>query len=166
MKVVFLGIGTNLGDRESNLKEAIAGIEKHIGRVINSSSVYETEPWGFKAEQEFLNIVVKVETELIPTDLLEAILVLEKKLGRIRSENQYSSRVIDIDILFYENEIINSEELRVPHPLLHERKFVLVPLCEIEPELVHPVLKKSVTWLLEKCEDKSNVYPPTPPRGG
>ena len=166
MKVVFLGVGTNLGDRETNLKEALAGIGKYIGRVVNSSSVYETEPWGFHAEQQFLNIVAKVETELIPSAVLNAILILETGLGRVRSENQYSSRTIDIDILFYGDEIINSEELKVPHPLLHKRKFVLVPLAEIEPELVHPVLKESVTLLLEKCEDKSEVYPPTPPRGG
>jgi 2-amino-4-hydroxy-6-hydroxymethyldihydropteridine diphosphokinase len=157
MKVVFLGVGTNLGDREANLKEALAGIGKYIGRVINSSSVYETEPWGFNAEQQFLNIVVKVETALIPSEVLESILTLEKSLGRVRSENQYSSRVIDIDILFYGDEIINSEELKIPHPLLHKRKFVLVPLCEIEPELVHPVLKTSLKSLLEQCEDKSEV---------
>ena len=157
MEVVFLGVGTNLGDREKNLKEAITGIGKYIGRVVNSSSVYETEPWGFEAEQQFLNIVVKVETELVPSEVLRAILILETKLGRVRSEIQYSSRVIDIDILFYGDEIINSEELKVPHPLLPERKFVLVPLCEIEPELVHPGLKQSVTSLLEKCVDKSEV---------
>ena len=157
MKVVFLGVGTNLGDREKNLKEALAGIGKYIGRIICSSSVYETEPWGFHAEQQFLNIAAKVETELIPSEILKAILILETRLGRVRSENQYSSRTIDIDILFYGDEIINSEELKVPHPLLDKRKFVLVPLCEIEPELVHPGLKTSVKSLLEQCEDKSKV---------
>jgi 2-amino-4-hydroxy-6-hydroxymethyldihydropteridine diphosphokinase len=102
MKVVFLGVGTNLGNRERNLKEAVARIEEYIGRVLKSSSVYETEPWGFQSGNEFLNMVVKVETKLIPSVLLERILMIESLLGRVRNEKQYSSRVIDIDILFYE----------------------------------------------------------------
>jgi 2-amino-4-hydroxy-6-hydroxymethyldihydropteridine diphosphokinase len=157
MKKVFLGIGTNLGNRESNLKEAVARIEEYIGKVTRSSSVYETEPWGFQAEDEFLNMVVKVETKLTPSGLLGRILMIESLLGRVRSEKQYSSRVIDIDILLYEDLVIDEENLKIPHPLLHERKFVLVPLCEIEPELVHPVLNKSVATLLESCLDKSKV---------
>jgi len=157
MKKVFLGIGTNLGNRESNLEEAVARIEEYIGKVTRSSSVYETEPWGFQAEDEFLNMVVKVETKLTPSGLLGRILMIESLLGRVRSEKQYSSRVIDIDILLYEDLVIDEENLKIPHPLLHERKFVLVPLCEIEPELVHPVLNKSVATLLESCLDKSKV---------
>src|SRR5450759_4493849 len=157
MKKVFLGIGTNLGNRESNLKEAVARIEEYIGKVTRSSSVYETEPWGFQAEDEFLNMVVKVETKLTPSGLLGRILMIESLLGRVRSEKQYSSRVIDIYILLYEDLVIDEENLKIPHPLLHERKFVLVPLCEIESELVHPVLNKSVATLLESCLDKSKV---------
>jgi 2-amino-4-hydroxy-6-hydroxymethyldihydropteridine diphosphokinase len=157
MKIAFLGIGTNLGERESNLEQAVARIEEYIGTILISSLVYETEPWGFQATDEFLNLVVKVETELTPSGLLGRILMIESLLGRVRCQTQYSSRLIDIDILFYEDMIIEKETLKIPHPLLHKRKFVLVPLCEIAPELIHPVLKKTVAELLEICEDKSEV---------
>lgn len=157
MKLVFLGIGTNLGDRESNLKAAVNRIEKTIGKVLKSSALYETEPWGFQAEQEFLNMVVKVETMLSPLRLLAEILLIESQMGRVRGEKQYSSRVIDIDILLYENMIIAERTLQVPHSLMHERKFVLVPLCEIGPEIMHPVFMKTMASLLESCEDKSIV---------
>jgi 2-amino-4-hydroxy-6-hydroxymethyldihydropteridine diphosphokinase len=157
MMIVFLGIGTNLGRREINLKEAIARIEKFIGKVTGSSSVYETEPWGFKTGNEFLNMVVKVETELGPSELLEKTLMIESLLGRTRIEKQYSSRIIDIDILLYGDLILDGINLKIPHPRMHERKFVLVPLCEIASELLHPVLKKSFASLLHSCEDKSMV---------
>ncbi|MCX6325788.1 MAG: 2-amino-4-hydroxy-6-hydroxymethyldihydropteridine diphosphokinase [Bacteroidia bacterium] len=157
MKIVILGIGTNTGNRGSNLKEAVVRIEEYIGRVVKSSSVYETEPWGFQTSDEFLNMVVKVETKLTPSGLLGRILMIESLLGRIRGEKQYVSRLIDIDILLYENLIIDEESLKIPHPLLHERKFVLVPLCEIEPELIHPVLNKSIAYLLKSCKDHSKV---------
>jgi 2-amino-4-hydroxy-6-hydroxymethyldihydropteridine diphosphokinase len=157
MKIVFLGIGSNLGDRKKNLDDAIGRIEEYIGIVIASSSIYETEPWGFQVEEEFLNIVVKVETILEPSGLLGRILMIEALLGRIRSEKQYSSRVIDIDILLYEDLILDELTLKIPHPLMHKRRFVLVPLCEIEPEIVHPVLNKPVSSLLNSCEDNSKV---------
>jgi 2-amino-4-hydroxy-6-hydroxymethyldihydropteridine diphosphokinase len=157
MKRVFLGIGTNLGNREGNLEQAVAKIEEYIGPILNSSSIFETEPWRFQAKDEFLNLVVKVETILTPSGLLGRIMMIESLLGRVRSETHYTSRLIDIDILFYEDMILDEETLKIPHPLLHERKFVLVPLCEIDPEMVHPVLKKSISELLEKCEDKSRV---------
>ena len=107
MKIVFLGIGTNLGERESNLEQAVTRIEEYIGPVLISSSVYETEPWGFQATDEFLNLVVKVETELTPSGLLGRILMIESLLGRVRCQKQYSSRLIDIDILFYEGMVID-----------------------------------------------------------
>src|SRR5437763_1725378 len=144
MKRVFLGIGTNLDDRENYLKEAVAKIEEFIGRVTASSSVYETASWGFVAENEFLNIVVKAETDLAPNDLLEKIHMIETLLGRVRNEKRYISRVIDIDILFYEDLVIDEISLKIPHPLMQDRKFVLVPFFEIEPELVHPVLRKTI----------------------
>ena len=157
MKKVFLGIGTNLGDREGNLEQAVARIEEYIGTVLKSSSIYETEPWGFHAKNEFLNMVVKVETELTPSGILGRILMIESLLGRVRDKKQYTSRLIDIDILLYEDKIIDEESLKIPHPLLHKRKFVLVPLCEIESEMIHPVLNKSIAELLESCEDQSEV---------
>lgn len=157
MKIVFLGIGTNLGNREHNIKEAVAGIEEHVGQIVKSSSVYETEPWGFQTEDKFLNIVLKVETNLTPSGVLEKILMIESLLGRLRGEKKYSSRVIDLDILLYEGIVINEISLSIPHLLMHKRKFVLVPLCEIEPDMVHPVLNISIRSLLRSCKDKSKV---------
>ena len=157
MKNVFLGIGTNLGSRESNLEQAVAEIEKYIGPVLSTSSIYETEPWGFKAKDEFLNRVIKVETELTPSGLLGKILLIESLLGRVRNEERYSSRLIDIDILLYEDKIIEEESLKIPHPLLQHRRFVLVPLCELASEMIHPVLKRSFAELLEICGDRSIV---------
>jgi 2-amino-4-hydroxy-6-hydroxymethyldihydropteridine diphosphokinase len=157
MNKVFLGIGTNLNKRESNINEAVARIEEYIGKIVASSSVYETEPWGFQSENEFLNMVVKLETNLSPSGLLGRILMIESLLGRVRSDTHYVSRIIDLDILFYDNIIINEISLKIPHPLMQERMFVLVPLCEIEPDYVHPVFNQTIASLLEKCKDKSKV---------
>jgi len=163
---VYLGIGTNLGDRERNLREAIQKIGEHIGIVSESSSIYETAPWGFDAENDFLNMVICVETNLIPTELLKKINLIESAMGRERTQDRYSSRVIDIDILLYDDLIMYETGLKIPHRLMHERKFVLVPLCELAPDMIHPVLGKSMRVLLEECRDRSRVYPPTPPGGG
>ena len=157
MKIVFLGIGTNLGNRENNLEQAVAGIEKFPGRLLQSSSLYETEPWGFQSEEKFLNMVVKIETNLTPVALLEKIISLESMLGRVRGTERYISRLIDIDILFYDDLIVDEAYLKIPHPLLHKRKFVLIPLCEMEPGKIHPVLGKTLGELLEMCEDKGLV---------
>jgi 2-amino-4-hydroxy-6-hydroxymethyldihydropteridine diphosphokinase len=161
MSITFLSLGTNLGNKESNLDHAIEKIEEYIGRILMYSSIYETEPWGFQAKNEFLNMVLKVETDLIPSELLEKVLNIESLLGRVRANKHYtsaySSRVIDIDILMYDNIIINEPDLKIPHPLMHERKFVLVPLCEIAPDMIHPVLKKSFSSLLEICLDTGEV---------
>lgn len=157
MKKTFLGLGSNTGDRMKFLSEAERAIGDSIGRINYSSSVYETGPWGFKSKKKFLNRVLGVETVLSPSDLLERILKIESDLGRIRSRKGYSSRIIDIDILFFGDEIINEGSIVIPHPHLHERKFVLVPLDEIVPDLVHPVLKKTVEELLSICTDKGKV---------
>jgi 2-amino-4-hydroxy-6-hydroxymethyldihydropteridine diphosphokinase len=157
MKIVFLGIGTNLGNREKNLEQAVASIGQSIGRVLITSSIYQTEPWGFQSEKDFLNMIVKIETELAPDVLLEKILAIESVMGRVRGPEHFSSRLIDIDILLYDDIINDTENLKIPHPLLQERRFVLVPLCEIAAELMHPVLKKTFKELLEECEDKGVV---------
>ena len=157
MNKVYLGLGTNLGDRKRNLREAIEQIGEHIGKVLNSSSVYETAPWGFDAENDFLNMAAEVETGLSPTDLLKKIFEIESKLGRERTQDRYSSRIIDIDILFYDDLIVDQKGLKIPHRLIHERRFVLVPLCEIAPDLIHPMLKKSIRVLLEECRDRTKI---------
>lgn len=157
MNKVFLGIGTNLGNRKANLKKAIEMIGEHIGKVIKSSSVYETAPWGFDSEDDFLNMVVLVETTETPAELMKKITTIESKLGRERNQNRYSSRIIDIDILLYDELVINENGLKIPHPLMHERRFVLVPLNELVPELIHPVKGKSIRVLLEECRDRSEI---------
>jgi 2-amino-4-hydroxy-6-hydroxymethyldihydropteridine diphosphokinase len=154
---VYLGIGTNLGDREKNLRDSIVKIEKHIGRVLRSSPVYETAPWGFDAENDFLNMAAEVETSLSPDEIMKQILMIESTLGRDRDQDRYSSRVIDIDILLYDDLVIDQKGLKVPHRLMHERRFVLVPLCEIAPDIIHPVLKKSISSLLTACRDRSKI---------
>ena len=157
MNKVFLGIGTNLGDRKRNLREATEHIEEHIGNILNSSSVYETPPWGLEAEDDFLNMVIEVETIHSPSELLNQISSIESFMGREKNQDRYSSRVIDIDILFYNDLVLNENGLKIPHRLIHERKFVLVPLCEIAPDILHPVLVKSMKVLLEECRDRSKI---------
>jgi 2-amino-4-hydroxy-6-hydroxymethyldihydropteridine diphosphokinase len=157
MKKVFLGLGSNLGDRAGNLTDARIRIESTLGSVISVSSIYETKPWGFKSDTEFLNMVICIETDLAPSGLLGRILMIESQLGRIRCEDKYSSRKIDIDILLYDNEIVNEVALKIPHPHMHERRFVLTPLAEIAPGLIHPVLNKKITTLLKICRDKGKV---------
>lgn len=162
MKRVFLGIGSNLGKKEKNIREAVEQIMEFIGPVISSSSIYETEPWGFSSENEFLNMVVEVDTKLKPSDLLGRLLMIESLLGRTRGENKYTSRLIDIDILLYDNKVIDNEILIIPHPRMHERNFVLIPLCEIAPDIIHPVMKKTISELLKDCPDKSKIRPQDP----
>jgi 2-amino-4-hydroxy-6-hydroxymethyldihydropteridine diphosphokinase len=156
---VYLGIGSNLEDREANLAEAVDRIATLAGDIIRTSSIYETEPWGFTSDNEFLNMVVEIETQLNPADLMEQLQKIETRLGRIKDDDdaQYTSRIIDIDILLYEDVIVNDVNLRIPHPLMEERKFVLVPLNEIAPDVVHPVLMKKISELLRTCSDTSEV---------
>jgi len=157
MSRVILGLGSNMGDRRKKLLTAIDEIGKKIGVIELVSSIYETEPWGFKTDNQFLNLVLIVDTDLSPSEVLARILTIEAELGRIRSEKQYSPRIIDIDILFFDDMILKELNLKIPHPLLHERKFVLVPLNEIAHELIHPGLKHSIGSLLELCEDNSEI---------
>jgi 2-amino-4-hydroxy-6-hydroxymethyldihydropteridine diphosphokinase len=157
MDKVYLGIGTNLGNRKVNLRKAVRMIGENIGRILDSSSVYETAPWGFEAETDFLNMVVRVETNYSPAEVMKKITGIELLLGRERNQDRYSSRVIDIDILLFDDLVINENGLKIPHPLMHERKFVLVPFNEIAPDILHPVLKMTIASLLRDCRDRSRI---------
>ena len=158
MNEVLLLLGTNMGSRMDNLLQSIRYIEQEIGMIEKKSSVYESEPWGFEADTAFLNIVLIVRTALTPEVLLQKINDIERRTGRIRSGSPgYSSRVIDIDILFYNADVINLPELQIPHSRLHERRFTLEPLVEIVPEKEHPVFGKNMVTLLAECKDALSV---------
>ncbi|PBQ34480.1 2-amino-4-hydroxy-6-hydroxymethyldihydropteridine diphosphokinase [Sphingobacteriaceae bacterium] len=157
MNVVFLGLGGNIGNRMENLVNAREALSKKCGTIVKVSGVYETEAWGSNSKNNYLNQVVKMETSLTVQELLERILSVESELGRVRTEKQNSDRTMDIDILFYNSEIINLDHLHIPHPRLHLRKFVLIPLCDIEADYIHPLLKKTLIELLKNCEDKLKV---------
>ncbi|MCF8372178.1 MAG: 2-amino-4-hydroxy-6-hydroxymethyldihydropteridine diphosphokinase [Bacteroidales bacterium] len=154
---IFLSLGTNLGDRLSNLRQARSFISSGIGKIQAESSIYESEPWGFDHENMFLNQVIKITSDFPPLGLLHECLEIEKKMGRIRSKTGYDARIIDIDILFYGQEVMDNDKLNVPHPQIQNRAFVLVPLNEITPQLKHPVLEKTISELIDLCEDKLGV---------
>lgn len=140
MAQVYLGLGTNIGDKAENLNAAIRQIALTVGSVICQSTFYVSKPWGFQSENEFLNAVVLVESALLPFDLLAVTQGIEKRLGRTEKSNQaYADRIIDIDILMYDTLVINEPTLKIPHPLMMDRDFVLIPLLEISPNIVHPV---------------------------
>ena len=156
MALVYLGIGTNLGNKEQNLQVAITALSIEVGEVLLQSSFYASEPWDFDSENDFLNAVVLVQTILTPTDLLAKTQKLERKIGRTtKTTLEFADRVIDIDILLYDNIIIDEPELKIPHQLLHLRDFVLIPLSEIAPNLVHPIINKTIVELNKMVEEKN-----------
>jgi 2-amino-4-hydroxy-6-hydroxymethyldihydropteridine diphosphokinase len=144
-KIVYLSLGSNLGDREANLRAAIEKL-KEVGKVVAVSSFYETEPVEVTAQPWFLNCAAKFDTEKMPRQLISAILAIEQSMGRQRKQ-QKGPRTIDIDILFFGSSIIDIPTLTVPHPHLHERRFVLEPLVEIAPDVRHPIFKRTVREL-------------------
>lgn len=150
---IYLGLGTNLGNRKQNMETAIENIEKQIGTIIAQSAFYSSEPFGFESDNLFLNSVVEVSTSLLPSELLAKTQLIENQMGRTSKsdESGYSDRIIDIDILLYNKEVIdNKPELVVPHPEMQNRDFVLKPLAEIAPSFVHPVLNKTISELVDK----------------
>lgn len=148
----YILFGSNQGDKKALLEQACALINSRCGLLVERSSDYTTEPWGFDAEEWFLNVLLVVETELEPDALMDALLGIEAELGRVRKPGQrgYSSRTVDLDILYYGDRIVKTEKVTIPHPLLHLRRFALEPLCEIVPDFLHPVFNLSQTQLLEK----------------
>ena len=156
MNKIFLITGGNIGDRKKNLQTAANAIEENIGNIIKSSSIYETEAWGNTDQAAFYNQVHIVESELAAKEIINKILAIEKKMGRIRTIKN-AARIIDIDILFFNNEIINDPILTIPHKEISNRRFVLMPLSELDPDLVHPVLNLSINKLLSICKDPLNV---------
>jgi 2-amino-4-hydroxy-6-hydroxymethyldihydropteridine diphosphokinase len=157
MNQVYLLIGGNLGNRFHILEQAKELICNSFGVLIKESSIYESEPWGFDADQNFLNQVVVISTEFKPIDVLDKCLDIENKLGRVRESENYSSRTMDIDILFIDDKTINIERLIVPHEHLHKRRFTLEPLNDLIPDFTHPILNKTIKQLLLDCDDNSIV---------
>jgi len=177
---VFLLLGSNRGERVENLEKARQAIAAQAGKIIQTSSFYESEPWGFEDEILFINQVLEISTRLGAEELLKVLLEIEKSLGRTRPASDicdlpsapvksgspprsdirppgYSARTLDLDILFFGDQILFTENLMIPHPRLHERRFTLEPLHEIAPDLIHPILKKTVRELLACCMDRSKV---------
>ena len=165
MNGVFLLLGSNRGNRGEFISQAMEMISANAGTILNKSSVYETEPWGFVDPAPFLNQVIEISTGLNPDDLLEQVLAIETRLGRIRPfegcgcsyKGDYEGRTIDIDILFYGHKLVFTDNLMIPHPRLHERRFTLVPMNEVAPGFIHPLLKKTISVLLQGCTDVSKV---------
>ena len=156
---VFVLLGSNLGDRELLVNQACKMMGERCGEIVAKSRLYESEPWGFQAEHWFLNQVVELKTSLSPDALMLELLAIEKELGRDRTtpHGGYVSRPIDLDILYFGDKIIETQLVIAPHPRLHQRRFTLLPLCDVAPDFVHPTLKKTNLQLLDECQDTGIV---------
>lgn len=153
--MVYIGLGSNIGNRFALLQEAVDCIDSRIGTILSVSKVYETPAWGFESEA-FLNACIKIETKYTAFEVLEALLSIENKLGRDRNPREgYQARPIDLDILLFKNDIISQKHLQLPHPRMELRQFVLTPLADIAASIVHPQLQKSIEELQQICEDDS-----------
>ena len=149
MAIAYLALGTNIGNKRRNMITAAALLAERVGDVLALSGFYETEPWGVQSENTFLNAALQLDTSLSPLELLKATQEIEIEMGRTQKSNgAYHDRIIDIDILLYEDLVLQTPELTLPHPLMHERLFVMEPLAEIAPNVIHPVFKKPVISLL------------------
>jgi 2-amino-4-hydroxy-6-hydroxymethyldihydropteridine diphosphokinase len=153
---VFLLLGSNLGDRANTLMSARKLIVEKVGPIVHQSSIYETAAWGLTDQPAFLNQVIEIETTIPPEEVLRNILDIEHELGRVRYE-RWGARVIDIDLLYYRDSILDSARLTIPHPRIQDRRFTLVPLNEIAPDFLNPLLQKSSRQLLADCPDTSDV---------
>lgn len=151
MATVYLGLGTNLGNKEANLRTAIYKLQERIGKQVSLSSFYETAPWGFESDHSFLNAAIGLETSLSPIEILHITQEIEKELGRTKKSvnGSYSDRLIDIDILLYDTLVLQTPELTIPHPLMTERDFVIKPLIEIAGNVIHPTREKTLSELYQ-----------------
>ena len=156
MAKLFLLFGSNIGNRSENISKAIYFVSKDIGEIFNTSSLFETDAWGNTNQDSFYNLVCEVSTNDGPELILTKILEIEQKLGRVRVK-KWEARIIDIDILYIDDIIFKSETLQIPHPLLHERKFTLMPLVQIAADYIHPILKLTSIELLQNCKDSLDV---------
>lgn len=154
---IFLLLGSDLGDREGFLCYARKELTQKTGDIIACSAIYESEAWGFKSKNTFLNQVVLMESLLNPFEFLEKITDIENAAGRVRSGENYCSRTLDIDILFYNKMLVDEPNLKIPHPLIQHRRFCLLPMNELAPELIHPALNRTIRDLLEKCSDNPGI---------
>lgn len=154
---VYLGLGTNLGDRRGNLRRAMDALASAGCRILGQSGLYETAPWGFNSENSFYNMAVCIETGLTPGLLLEILKGIETDHGRVRTTEGYADRIIDLDILLFDELVYTSDSLSIPHPGIPERKFVLLPLMEIAPDKAHPQLGQTISELAKSCIDRSEV---------
>lgn len=154
MPDLYLSIGTNMGNREQNIKRSLELIGERMGRITAQSTILETEPWGFESQHRFLNMAVHIETELTAHNALLAAKQIERELGRVvkTHEGAYSDRPIDIDLILYDQLVIEGLELTLPHPLMHVRRFVLEPLAQIASDIIHPILHKSIGELLNELD--------------
>ena len=159
MERCFILFGSNMGDKNKIYAQACLLINNRCGRIVAQSSAYESEPWGFEAKEWFLNRLIVVETELESEAMLHQLLDIEAELGRVRHPETggYTSRTADLDILYYGSRIVLTDSLTIPHPRLHQRRFALLPLCEVAPEFVHPAFNMTQTELLKRCFDFSEV---------
>lgn len=153
----YIGLGSNMGNRIENLRMGIHHIEHKTGRILKSSRIYESEPWGYDDSTNYYNQVILIETVLAPSELLKSCLNIEDELGRIRTKDSYEPRTIDIDILFFGSDIIQTQDLIIPHEHICERKFVLMPLKEIAKDFIHPIEGKTIEQLSNTCNDKGWV---------
>lgn len=160
MAIVYLCLGSNSGDRLKLIEQAVSlmNLAENM-KIIRTSALYETEPWGVKNQNWFLNMAVELKTNIPPQDLLVKLQNIEKTLGRNRvKETRWGERPIDIDIIFYGEEILDTDFLTIPHKLMHKRAFVLIPLLELIPDFVHPILKKSLSQIYDELEEVEDVF--------
>jgi 2-amino-4-hydroxy-6-hydroxymethyldihydropteridine diphosphokinase len=157
--VIYLSLGSNLGNRMRNLMLARDAVQSKIGSPLKLSAVYESEAWGYTSNHSYYNCCMSVFTRLEPLDVLDTLLGIERSMGRVRTPNGYTDRSIDIDLLFYGDRILEHARLILPHPALHNRRFVLEPLAEIAPQLLHPLMGNDISELLDRCPDQTRLTP-------